>query len=542
MAIQQQSQGQLQEFLGILKKRYWQVLLPACFALAIGISWAEFLPETYSVTTRVEVRGSAPGVEGSASQLSMDVGNARMHILAVKRVRRVVEEMQWEEYATLTDKKERAAFVDGVISNIGVQVAGGKLEGSSSFVTLSYTDSDPTRAEQFCNRLRDVYLSEVVNRLQSDAKLTLDKLGATETAAKQEYLRVEGELNELVKKHNLAYGARTDRFGNNPGGHLEESIERKQGERLDKEGELAVQQARLATLERRLETEDIEIRVDQSIQGTAFDDQIEDLYGRIALARAAQIGLKPAHSHWRKAQTEIEGLQEQIRLLSDQASPDQLEFQYRPNPARAKIEDEIGTAQALILDIEQSIEFLDAQIQTLTIERTELVTAQGRRRELDTELNAKIAAYEQATAQVSKQRDRVARLSSAQFRPFEILDDAEAPANPTSTSPMVVRLLGLALGLGLGIGLALLAEYGRQSFRNAGDIGRSLPLPVLGSISSIVTRGEIRRLAVQRFVVGLSSFLIIAGILWVTFSYKNDSKQLSTDFRAAIESIGSRFR
>ena len=58
MAVQFESQGQLQEFLGILRKRSWQVILPAAFVIAIGVAFAVIVPKKYAVSTQLELRAT----------------------------------------------------------------------------------------------------------------------------------------------------------------------------------------------------------------------------------------------------------------------------------------------------------------------------------------------------------------------------------------------------------------------------------------------------------------------------------------------------
>lgn len=76
---------------------------------------------------------------------------------------------------------------------------------------------------------------------------------------------------------------------------------------------------------------------------------------------------------------------------------------------------------------------------------------------------------------------------------FKVLEPARVPLRPVR--PNLLKLFGLSLLLGMciGSGVALLAEYLDQSFQSAQDLEAALALPVLGSISTIVTEGDLAK-------------------------------------------------
>jgi uncharacterized protein involved in exopolysaccharide biosynthesis len=79
-----ESRGQLSEFLEVLRRRRWQVLLPALFVLAFGTAFAVIVPKKYLVHTQVELRPV------SVSVSSKDGANATFQIRARERIRKVV--------------------------------------------------------------------------------------------------------------------------------------------------------------------------------------------------------------------------------------------------------------------------------------------------------------------------------------------------------------------------------------------------------------------------------------------------------------------
>lgn len=74
---------------------------------------------------------------------------------------------------------------------------------------------------------------------------------------------------------------------------------------------------------------------------------------------------------------------------------------------------------------------------------------------------------------------------------FKVLEPARVPLRPVKPNLLKMFLFGLMLGLCLGAGVAFAAEYLDQSFQSAEEVSHSLELPVLGSISPIVTPDDI---------------------------------------------------
>ena len=80
MAVQVESQGQLQEFLGVVARRKWQIILPALIFASIGAFFAVITPKKFVTSTQVELR---PVV---MTQASKEPGNAPFQITAMERV------------------------------------------------------------------------------------------------------------------------------------------------------------------------------------------------------------------------------------------------------------------------------------------------------------------------------------------------------------------------------------------------------------------------------------------------------------------------
>src|SRR3954467_4264391 len=111
MAVQIESQGQLQEFIGILKRRKWQVLLPAAIVLALSVAAAVIVPKKYVARTQIELR--QVGVSISTKESSTAIFQLR----AIERIQRILKERQNAEFLSLPSQGEQMEFITRVQSD-----------------------------------------------------------------------------------------------------------------------------------------------------------------------------------------------------------------------------------------------------------------------------------------------------------------------------------------------------------------------------------------------------------------------------------------
>ena len=74
---------------------------------------------------------------------------------------------------------------------------------------------------------------------------------------------------------------------------------------------------------------------------------------------------------------------------------------------------------------------------------------------------------------------------------FKVLEPARLPLQPVRPNLLKMFIFSLVMGLFVGAGSAFVAEYLDQSFQTSEDLQAALELPVLGSISTIVTEADI---------------------------------------------------
>lgn len=75
---------------------------------------------------------------------------------------------------------------------------------------------------------------------------------------------------------------------------------------------------------------------------------------------------------------------------------------------------------------------------------------------------------------------------------FRIIEPARLPVRPVRPNVVHLFVFALFFGVGLGVGAVVLAEYLDQSLQSAEELQAALEVPVLGSISTIVTEADLK--------------------------------------------------
>lgn len=548
MATQPQTQGQLQDFLAILKRRAWQIVIPCAFGVAVGAFVVSIMPRAYSVRTQLEVHEMAPPIAGrgfEATSISREVGNANFMIKAAERVRAVVEKQEWQDYAGLTSE-EQFEYISKVIARI--QVPGPALtknQQGSQFITILYQDSEPQRAARFLNDLRDAYVREMVLRGREKAREDRDKLQELRKEKEQVFNETHRRLTELNKRYKLsvtqpAPGSNRER-PEDPLYDLLKSTEARLAEALANQ---KIEKANNDRLRAEYEREPEEVPEQTVSEGVTVDARIASIDESIAALQKglAERGILKAHSDYQKAEDQIRAYEEQKKQLLGLGTTSSVETNYVLNKKRAALLARLEASDQSLATLNDTVRTLESNVKELNSKLMELADVYREVNALAQDRDNAQIAFADADAAYQRQKDFYEYISGPPGDPFEVIERAEPPRLPTSPIvPLVIALYGL-IGLGLGLASAVLAEFGRNAYRSVGDVARSMSVPVLGAVGEIVTRSELRNRTVRRAAVGLASAFLIGAVLWVTWAYANRQDMLGADLRDAIHALQEKLR
>ena len=546
MAVEVESQGQLQEFLDIIKRRRWQVVLPALFIFSLGCTLAVLIPKKYEVSTRIELKPVRIEEDYQFrntrdTSTSAEIVNAAYHIKHYKRIRKVLEDMDIEEFAKL-DEPAKHTYVERMRDDLVVNVLEKPKNQGSDFVDIEFKDVDAERAAEFLNRLAREWVVEVIDRdravLQSEKEVHQN----AKEDAWNKYHDTWTELTELVKANELQKseleGGQFFR-GDDPFlERLEEDEARREAVTL----ELATLRAELEVTDKRYKDEPPKIPFSFKQTGVNLDEIKAAAELKIKTLRTEQEKLKPAHSRWQVIEDLIEQEYLKIESAESYAREDTVGTQFVENPAKLTLKTEVVVLEKKIEAKAANLDALSKQISERRSIYQERVENTSRAKVLKQESDSWLDAYNTANASFLEKERALKILNQAYGNPYDIAEEARAPDKPSEPNPLMIVTFALVAGLALGLGGALLSEFSKNGYRGVADVTRVMTVPVLGVVNTILTRAEARRKRFRRLLVGLSSLVLIGGLAWFTYAWAERREWLSTELVNQIEEIRMKLR
>jgi capsular polysaccharide biosynthesis protein len=538
MAVQIETQGQLAEFLEILSRRRWQLLLPALVVLAFGTALAVFIPKKFLVATQVEVRPVSVNLSGK------EADNAPNQLRSIERIRSLVQTLKYAPYLVL-GPGEQAQFVNDARGDLKVTVEtpSRASAATSSFVRIEYTHADVNWAMEFLKALRDDWKKDVIdaekNRVDDEAARQEEKVSQLEAQIKHE----EDELNGLYQRNNISPTQPI------PGGNEQraedpdfERLQRAKDKLWQEQNDLTRAEQRVAQLEVQLANEPEKLSEEQLLEGVNTSAELVGIEKDIVDLNAELARYRPQHSNYLQILKKIEDLEKKRDAIRRVATKNELTSVAKVNPHYTDLRQQLEAARSARAEHDALRKQLEATIQqdTQNVDELYLVYKEIRWRSNSVKLlQDRLAA---ATLKRDEKVTQARALASRLNDPFSVLQEVQKPSKPTEPNPWLIVAFALVAGLSLGLALALSAEYGRNCFRSVHDISRVMVAPVLGSVGRILTSRQRRLRALRRALVGALSAGVIASLAFVTWAWARNPELLSPQLRARIEQLRDKLR
>lgn len=535
MAVQIETQGQLSEFLEILSRRRWQVLLPAALVITLGVALAVFIPKKYLASTQVEVRPVGISVSGKEAQ------NAPNQIRAFERIRKVLQETKNAGYLALPANRQME-FIGDAKDDLKVRLET-PSGGSSTFVTIEYVNVDPKVAATFLRALREDWRTDVLDRDKYKVDDEVQKLGAEVAALERELRDEEEALTRLYKKYGITAtqpipGGGDQRAEDPDFARLQENKTRLQ----ETEFELAGQDELVASLEQELRDTPEKLTEQQVIEGVNNSAEMRDLEKQIAEQQTELERFRPENSKYQKIQKRLAELQQQKDQLKKAVTRNELTSVAKLNPERATLQKALDAARVKQRQLAKGRDLLQATISKDGEQVNELYEVYKQIRSHRQKADRVAENLKSASLKYSDKLLQAKQLASPLSNPFSVTQEVIPPEKPTEPNPWLIVAFALVAGLTLGLTVALSAEYSRNCFRSVHDISRVMVAPVLGNVGRIVTRRQRRLIALRRVLVATASVTVIAGVAFVTWAWARDPELLSPQLRARIEQLRDKMR
>ena len=521
----------LDDYLGIVWRRKWFVIVPFVVIAAGTFLGTQFLPDRYRSDARILiVPQQVP--ENFVQPTVTTALDARLQAISQQiqsrtRLERIIQELNL--YADVRETMIMEDVVERMRRDIAIQIPRTRgRRDEPSFFTVSFTAENARTAMQVTERLASEFISDSLQDRTLQADQTTQFLQTQLEDSRRRLIDHEQKLEQFRRKYT---------------GQLPSQVQ----------SNLAVMQSTQAQLENVAQAinrdRDRQLVLDRTIGDlmamrpppvqvasggrrgqpapTSAGDQLEA--ARVAL-RALLLRLKPEHPDVIRAQRAV-------RELEQKAAAEELNAPVGIDIAAAAAAAGLSpTDQKRLSEMQAERESLDRRIALNRAEESRLqgilssyrsrVEAAPTREAEETELMRDYTGLQEQYATLlarSQQSQVAADLERRQIgEQFKLIDPARVPERPISPNRQRLNMLGALAGLGFGLALIVLLEYRNTTFRIDDDVTVSLALPVIAVIPAMMTRRE-RRFAKRRRLVAISASVAVMTVTLAVVAWKIDA-------------------
>lgn len=544
-----QGSNQLVDLLRALKRRRYQVAVPALLIASVGISLAVMWPKRYKVATRIEI-SDRTRVEFDARlknpnevAIRREAASASDHIRNYKRVKSVIEAnlAQWPEYVKGTDEQRQQLINETIIKkSLSAQpTVKDPKNGGSIFIDISFSDEDRERAAKFLKDLTESWLTE----MQDTDKDTL----LTERATLQQMI---DNLAKDLREKEERYYEQVQLLGQDPttpggddrrenrGDWTFRELEKQKSNLADVEFQLDTAEFELQQARERLAAEPDKVTTPIVVEGDDPDSEIGKLEELKEKLEERLANLRPTASQYRIYKPKLEQVTSKLEELRGVEPTSSIRYEQKDNPLVAEYRSAVRALEDRAGKLKNQREDLVAYVKVLDEEAKARTNLYKNLDELRNQVSEARKFLNETTQQWQERDKSLAMLDSAP-NPWQITQPPVPTSAATQPNAYLLSAVAVVLGLALGLGGALVSEFARSCYRSVGDLASVMSVPVLGAIETILTRRERRRIQLSRAVAGLSTAMIVGTIGWITWLWYSSPERLPLEVQEAIERMRS---
>ena len=493
----------LDDYVGIMKRRKWSLILPMIIVFVAAAAVALLLPPIYKSTATILIEQQEVPSEfvmtTVTSYAEQRLQSINQRIMSSTRLLEIIN--RFELYKDLRDKRTTEEIVDKMredtlmepISTEVIDQRSGRPAEATIAFTLSYEAKEtPQKVQQVANVLTSLFLDENLQvrtrQTRETAKFLEDELKRVRAALDEDEARLAAFKEKNINTLPELMQVNLQTLNN-----IERNIEllqeqlRSQKEREGRlEGELANVSPELeATQQDRIRLE--ELKVELVYLKSRFTDEYPDV---------------------RKTKEEIAKLERQLadnKSGSGKTKPD--------NPAYITLASQLSSARAEVRSIQEQIRGLNAKAETYRRYIETMPKVEENYNALLSERDNTKAKHDDLMQKLMEARVSQGLETEQKGERFTLIDPARLPEKPYKPNRLAILLIGVVLGIGAGIGFAALREFSDTSVRNIDHLSKVTSYPVLATIPLIVTAGDIARQRMKKasWVVGIV-LVVIGGI------------------------------
>jgi polysaccharide chain length determinant protein (PEP-CTERM system associated) len=494
------------EYLKILLRRKWLIILPTV-AVAAAVSWVVYrLPDVYESVTLIVVKPSTLPTNVVPTITEDSLTRQLTSITQVVTSRSSLQPLI-EKYGLYASERNRGVAIETIIAtmrrDINVDVNTSRNDITNGFI-IGFRGTDPRSTQAVTSELASKYIDEQ----------TRNTLNSTESARQfinNQVLQTKQELDAIDQKRlNFMMG----NLGNLPteAGSLvsqHTGLREQQKALMSEVGRLQDRRSALSSQLTLLKKASDQMKDD--VAETTTDPKTTMAWAELTKRKAdlqAELqqmltSLRQKHPDVIAKQAQINGINEEMEKMvgewKEKIRLKQEKLANRPDLSVASlteeikmVEGEIRRQQKLLSDNEEQIVKILARINSVPGAEVELGA-------IEREYETKKTAYDQLLMQQQKISLGAEAATQQQGETIEVIDPANLPSSPVAPKRLMLSTLGLAFGLGLGLVFAGILEVPRLlTIQTSEDARHYTGLPVLMAVPELLTPQEARAIPIRR--------------------------------------------
>ncbi len=520
MAVEVENTSQLDEFLRVLKRRFWWILVPAVLIGTIGVIYAVVVPKKFVAKAQVIVYDRPGQKTVGGGTLAVEGKVAGVKIKSPQRVKSVLKKLAWEEYEELPTGADAYDYEKKVNDRIDVNTPPMPPGVGQQVVSISFSHTDADLASDFLRELLESWKNEVLDANSRQLRQEYDRLEEEIADLTKQRKEWEDRLRDKQREHDIAPTqgrlAVDPRF-NNPIVDEINGLERELNAQETEEGRKETRLDQLRAQYRRMK-DTVPVRTGSGAPALSAVGRAQAELDAAVKARDLS-NYAPTHSKWKQLNARVEQAKANLdRLIAVAPQEDQVQTT-EPNEAKFLLNDQIMALEDDLTRTRRSIAKTKEKLLDARTRSNVLVDVYGDLDNMRKQRSDVDALLKEARLERQKINRQLDRMSGPQGNPFDDLERVTASDKPTEPNAWLLSVVSILAGIGAGMGLALLLEFSRNCFRSINDIVQSMEVPVLGAINRIETRKQRSVRHVQRLVLGVGMGLMVGVVAYALWAW-----------------------
>lgn len=471
----------LADYLEILRRRIWFIVVPFVVVL-LGISvYCLFAPREYKASTLVLVtpqRVPEAFVPTTVTaRIEERLQTIAQEVMSRTRLEQIINEMR------LYQKERKSMSAEEVVElmqkNIKLELPTKKEE--KGYFTINYTGEDPQVVTSVANRLASLFIEENLKVREQQAMGTTEFLSTELTSVKANLDAQEAQISQYKKRYmgelpeqrdtNLKIYEQLQVQAQRAG----ESLRAAQDRKLFLQKQLSDMESGAAAVS--LPGKDGRTADGKAAEGAgSYESQKESLTRQLQDLRTKYTETHPDVIATKKKLADLEKNRDTYSIARDP--------RYREAKSQlAATELEIKRLRGESEQIAKQINSYRARIEMVPMREQDMAS-------LMREYHNTKETYERLLkkSQDAQQAENLERRQKGEQ--FKIIDPARVPEKPSSPNIPRLYLVGLVLGVAAGFATAFLMEQSDRTFHEATDLEQTFGLKVLANIPRIEKEQE----------------------------------------------------